>query len=505
MPGSERLHASSDVTRATRIAEALGALFIHTRVPVIALTRDGRLVAANKAALRQYGYSLEELLELRIHDIVDGPLASLDGDLATASSQHDTAFGRRPHRRKDGRVLWVVPSAGPIVVDGETYIVSVLEDVTALLAAETRALEDRQKAELLWEAASGRLTDGIALIGHDFRVLRVNAALPALMRRSEADLVGRPCTEVFTLSCVGRDPCPHRQALAEQRRLVYEIRGIASGHPIRVEILPAPPTNRHFALLHVAHDLTEERAIRSQLITADRLAAIGRLAAGVAHEVNNPAAFVSVNLGVLRDRFSSGKAGTADVLAILDESMAGMDRIREIVRDLKGFARERAHERVEVAQVVASALRMATHETRGRARVERALEAGLYVDARAGRLAQVLLNLIVNAAQAIPPGHASEHCISVRTYREDDKAKIEVSDTGPGIAPDDLPHIFEPFFTTRESSGGTGLGLWLAREIVEEEGGSIRFESPRDGGARFVVELPLAGPARPIEPVAAGS
>jgi signal transduction histidine kinase len=303
--------------------------------------------------------------------------------------------------------------------------------------------------------------------------------------------VGQRCRDVFPV-CGEMNPCPHQTVLTEQKRSVREIHGRISDRPLRIEIIPAPAAGPHFSLVHVAHDLSDERAIRSQLVTADRLATIGRLAAGVAHEVNNPAAFVMVNLGVLRERFASGTARPADTVAILTESLDGMDRIREILQDLKGFARERSRDKVDLSALVASALRMASHETRGRARVEKSLEPGLFAYVRGARIAQVVLNLVVNAAQAIPPGNPGENRIMVRAWREGDLAKIDVSDTGAGVPPELSALIFEPFFTTRESSGGTGLGLWLAREIVEEEGGTIRSLNPPEGGARFVIELHAA-------------
>ena len=127
------------IERAERVAKALGALFTETRLPVIAVTRAGSFVAANAAAVAQYGWSLVELVHMRIHDLLAEPLPNLDEDLGRAHAGDAAPLGRRPHRRRDGTVLWVVPTAGPIAVDGETLIVSVLKDVTALLEAEWRA------------------------------------------------------------------------------------------------------------------------------------------------------------------------------------------------------------------------------------------------------------------------------------------------------------------------------------------------------------------------------
>jgi PAS domain S-box-containing protein len=655
-----------ELRRAERITEALGMLFVETRVPVIIVDLEGRFRAANAAAIAQYGYALDELLTMRIHDL-QAHSRAIEGDLHRAAVGDPAPLDRRPHRRKDGSILWVVPTAGPVVVDGETLIASVLKDVTPLVDAEylardateanlrdqhlvldaavamlgERELEpalqvlarafaegvgrattvwlpdtegsrslrcvasydlvertteelqalrldlDREhfarlawetgagyvvdldattpgsienvvmkrvnesvvvspmmgrsgahgllyaatrdgddprrtlalattlgtfggmileavqleaRAQIMWQSASERMTDGIALLDGARRVVRVNSAERTLLALGEAEILGRRCDELFA-TCRGVERCPHVIALDEQRRVVQELRGLPSGKPLRNEVIPALANTSGIATIHVTHDLTEERAIRSQLVTTDRLASIGRLAAGVAHEINNPAAFVTVNLGVLRDRFLAGTARTQDVLAMLDESLNGMERIREIVRDLKGFAREKSVDLVDLGAVAQSAIRMAAHETRGRARVERVTEEGAVARVRGARIAQVVLNLVVNAAQAITAGNASENRIVVRTLRAGDKARIEVSDTGTGVDPELADRIFEPFFTTRERTGGTGLGLWLARGIVEEEGGTLSFHNEPGGGARFVVELPAAsadgGEARP--------
>jgi signal transduction histidine kinase len=354
-----------------------------------------------------------------------------------------------------------------------------------------------RRAEAMWEAASERLTDGIALLDRELRVVRMNSA-ETLLLGAGVHVLGKKCHEVFSI-CQGPRPCPHEVALTERLHLVRELPG--GDRPFRVEIIPASPNAAGIAVIHVAHDLSDERAMRTRLLTADRLATIGRLSAGVAHEINNPAAFVTVNLGVLRDRFLAGTATSADVLSMVDESLNGMERIREIVRDLKGFARERSRDVVDLSQIAVSAIRIAAHETRGRARVDRALEDGVLARARGARIAQCVLNLLVNAAQAMPPesshevGRADartggERRIEVKTYKAGDRARLEVTDNGPGV-PDPLKRrVFEPFFTTREAAGGTGLGLWLARGIVEEEDGTLTLEDAPEGGARFIVDLP---------------
>jgi PAS domain S-box-containing protein len=464
--------------RSRRIAEELGALFQGASVPIIVLHPDGSFAAANDFALRQYGYSLDELLSLKIHDLIIDE-RDVDQDLLLAA--RGEPLERRRHRRKDGSILSVLPAPSRMKIDGELYFISVQIDVTAVALLETRAAD-------LWRAASERLADGIAIMDADYRVLRVNSALLTMLAAEEADIVGKPCSLVFP-TCDTENPCLHRVAASQGQRLVRELRSTRTGRPLRIDIIPSPSDTAHFAFIHVVHDQTEERAVRSELISADRLATIGRLAAGVAHEVNNPAALVTVNLGVLRDRFAAGAAQPADVLSMLDESLDGMGRIRDIVRDLKGFARERSKERVDVSELATSAVRMAAHATRGHARVEKSLSGDVWATVRRARIAQVVLNLIINSVQAIPPGQQGDHRIVVRTFNDGGRACIEVSDTGPGVPPELAERIFEPFFTTRESSGGTGLGLWLAREIVEEEGGTIELCRGPLAGATFLVSL----------------
>jgi two-component system, NtrC family, sensor kinase len=485
--GGEIVRGSEGRIHAQRLGAELGALFQGARVPVIVLYADGSFAAANDLAIAQYGYTLDELLTLRIHDLIIDD-RDVDRDLRMVARSEQTPLDRRRHRKKDGGVVWVVPAASQMTILGEPYIVSVLLDVTAEAALESRAKKDEQRAEDLWRAASERLTDGIAIMDAEYRILRVNSALLAQLGAAEADVVGKPCSEVFP-SCSREQPCHHRVAVLEQRRIVREFRSSRTGRPLRLDLIPSPRGAAHFAVIHVAHDQTEERAIRSELISADRLATIGRLAAGVAHEVNNPAALVTVNLGVLRKRFAAGVAQPADVLSMLDESLEGMGRIRDIVYDLKGFARERPKEKLDMGELATSAVRMAAHATRGHALVEKSLEGDVWASARRARIAQVVLNLLINSVEAIPPGHQGDHRIVVRTFRDGDRACIEVSDTGPGIPPELAERIFEPFFTTRESSGGTGLGLWLAREIVEEEGGTIVLRKGALPGATFLVSL----------------
>jgi len=475
------------VARAVELRRALGPFFERARVPVIVVEREGRMASANDAALAQYGYALGEIVELHIDDLVAVPRSELPHDLELAYRGEHQPLPRRPHRRKDGSLLWVVPAAGPQTVDGETYIVSVLQDVTALVGAEERAIFEQSRGEVLWEGAVEQLGSAVALFDSERKLVRMNRLFVQWMRPAVEPLLGQRCDELFRYLCA-KQPCPHARAMLEQRRVVVEIES-PRGRPFRVEVFPAPPNATGVATVHMGHDLTEQRLLRSRLVAADRLASLGRVAAGVAHEVNNPAAFVMLALPLARDRVVEGRS--AEAIGFIEEAIGATAQIAEVMRDLGGVARDRPRAVVDLAALVESTLRIASYEAETRARVERVCEAGVTAEVRPTRIAQVLLNLVMNAAQALPEGQAEHHRIEVRTRRAGERALIEVADTGPGVPESIAARIFEPFFTTRSGLGGTGLGLWLSRSIVEEEGGTLTHRNRPEGGALFTVSLPL--------------
>jgi signal transduction histidine kinase len=257
--------------------------------------------------------------------------------------------------------------------------------------------------------------------------------------------------------------------------------------------------------------LEELRRTQEQLVVADRRVSIGRLAAGVGHEINNPLAYVSGNLEWLGEEidrqlralrsstFDPAAAATAlqEASGVIRESLDGTDRVRRIVQQLRTFSRAGDEERrvpMHVTQALEVAIDMGRHETKHHARTVRSYGPAPVVRANAVQLAQVFLNLIVNAAQAIRSGapDANEIRITVSTDAEG-WAAVEVADTGVGIPPEVLPRLFEPFYTTKAPGVGTGLGLSVSRGIVRGLGGEILVRSVVDAGSAFTVRLPPCG------------
>ncbi|AUX21129.1 histidine kinase [Sorangium cellulosum] len=269
---------------------------------------------------------------------------------------------------------------------------------------------------------------------------------------------------------------------------------------------------------------------QARLVLAGRMASVGTLAAGVAHEINNPLAFVITNvdaairrIGALERRSGASRGGPwgrsrgdgrgpsgelSEVLSLLEDAREGAERVRIIVRDLHTFSRAEADRRgpVEIRRVLDSCVHMAMNELRHRARVVRSFQDVPPVEANEQRLAQVFLNLIVNAAQAIPEGLAEQNEIALST-RHDPAGwvVVEVRDTGTGIAPESLGRIFEPFYTSKGEGEGLGLGLAICHAIVTALGGRIEVESRPGEGSVFRVALPAASADDERAPPAPGA
>jgi PAS domain S-box-containing protein len=257
----------------------------------------------------------------------------------------------------------------------------------------------------------------------------------------------------------------------------------AAGKPVRI--------------LGAVMDLSEREEMSARLAQADRMASVGTLAAGVAHEINNPLAYVIANLDYAHQEIEAAVAAQqppegSELPRALREARDGAERVRLIVRDLKTFSRpdDARMERVDVGRAIDSAVTLAWNEIRHRARLVKDYTPVPEVWANEARLSQVFLNLLINAAHAIPEGAADRHEIRVST-RRDARGRVvaAVQDTGAGIPEEIRPRVLEPFFTTKAMGEGTGLGLSICHGIVSSLGGELLFDSEVGKGTVFRVVL----------------
>jgi signal transduction histidine kinase/CheY-like chemotaxis protein len=262
------------------------------------------------------------------------------------------------------------------------------------------------------------------------------------------------------------------------------------------------------AIIELGHDIGDAQSRNARAATTDRLASVGTLAAGVAHEINNPLTYVLANLDYIREQLEVHRSklplpAFTELDDLAAEAKAGAERVARTVRSLRVFSRidEDRRAPLDMLQVVESALALASNEIRHRARVLKVYRPVPLVLADEARITQVFFSLLINAAQAIPDGHADENQIDVRTWTDDGRAIVEIRDSGGGIRPEHLSRIFDPFFTTKPQGVGSGLGLAISHGTVESLGGDIVVESTVGLGATFRVILPGAASST-LEPPA---
>ncbi|HKO92233.1 MAG TPA: ATP-binding protein, partial [Polyangiaceae bacterium] len=370
-----------------------------------------------------------------------------------------------------------------------------------LEAAEREATEQRgvvREQAARWRALVENAPDVVLNLGHGGEILFINRAPSG--HRSE-EIAGKSWHDFAAPD--------HRETRIQTLKAVF-----ATGRPATIETAsPGPDGTSYWVESHlgpiftghevsavavIERDVTLKKQTEAQLIVSDRMASVGTLAAGIAHEINNPLASVMANLDLaVRDaaELVEDAGYTTELMDELNDAREAAERVRRIVKDLKIFSRvdDDARGPVDVERVLESTLRMAWNEIRHRARLIKDYHKTPLVEANESRLGQVFLNLLVNAAQAIEEGDADRNEIRVKTQVDaQGNVVVSISDTGSGI-PDSLrARLFTPFVTTKPAGVGTGLGLSICHRIVSSLGGQIKVDSEEGKGSEFRVILPQA-------------
>ncbi|MCK6532560.1 MAG: ATP-binding protein [Polyangiaceae bacterium] len=421
------------------------------------------------------GERLWDLLRIAAKD--EKTLAAKLAQAARGSTVTTAPITQHDHRGRV-QVVWTI---APFGHDGG--VIAVLRDVTSEQAARAALIRSEKNSRALIES----LPDAIAVLQGD-QILYINAALSNLLELSAEDsLSGLRAGRLVhhadrqRLQAIREGGTPAELRLSSRHRsITAEVACV----PIEFDGAPAQAL--------IARDVTDRNELTARMMELDRMVAVGTLAAGVGHEINNPLAYLTANLEELE--LSLGK-GPAEPKVLVDEALQGARRIRDIVQAISGFSRA-APERhaTSLRDAVQSATTMAGNEIRHRARLSIDHQQDFYVSANEAELGQVLLNLLVNACHAVHEGGPEKNEIRVRTYSENGRAVCEVSDTGSGIPANVLPRIFDPFFTTKPVGQGTGLGLSICRQTVRSLGGDIEVESELGVGTTFRVLLPAVEP-----------
>ncbi|MBB4197156.1 PAS domain-containing sensor histidine kinase [Rhodoblastus sphagnicola] len=397
------------------------------------------------------------------------------------------------------------------------------------LEAKNAELEEAQR---FISSVIASVSDILAVCDAEGKIIQANPAFVRLLGRAEAGLIGSPLLDVLVEAdraaargflCGGgrAGDCELRFATAggpsDVMAINFSNRFDQSGRCVGAVLTGRPigELRRAYQALRTAHlDLQQAQ---KKLIEQEKMASLGRLVAGVAHELNNPISFVYGNVHVLeryRKNLSNYFAEAQkledvdaaalrakyridpildDLAPLIDGTLEGAQRISEIVKNLRRLSFNRVHEaqRIDVARIVAVAAQWAARSKKHQARIAIDVEDGLALWGNEGQIHQIVVNLIDNALDAVRG--QTDACVSVRARAVNGEVEIVVEDNGGGIAESAFDKMFEPFFTTKTVGEGTGLGLWISYSIAREHGGAISAANRPGGGAVFTLRLPVGG------------
>ncbi|HEY7681441.1 MAG TPA: ATP-binding protein, partial [Gemmatimonadales bacterium] len=372
----------------------------------------------------------------------------------------------------------------------DLWLLSTVATHVAVVMANSRLFEMVRQAKEEWETAFNALTEGIAVLDGSGRISRGNEALARLLQLPAAALLGRP----FWSTLIGELDGEDRLIGAARRGEATVPLTIPSGTINRLLRLTAAPLGDpapEAAVVVLVEDVTEQRALEAQLIQSEKLAAVGQLVSGVAHELNNPLTSIAGLSEFLQERrLPEAERGH---LRVIHEQA---ERAGRIVRNLLTFARKGTPGAgpVDLNDILARTALLVAYELhlRGIELVEERTETPLPVRGNRDELQQVVLNLVNNAVHAIRglPDTAQRR-VTLVSAKEHGRAVVRVRDSGPGVPAELVSQLFTPFFTTKDPGEGTGLGLSLSYRIIEDHGGRLGYQAGSPGGAEFWFSLPL--------------
>jgi len=483
----------SDITERKRQEQALADELTRRRLlidqsldGIVVLDVDAGVVEANPRFAEMLGYTLEEVRQLHTWDWDKSfPPEKI---LEMGRNADDNGFHlETKHTRKDGCIIDVDISVNAAMCAGQKLIFCVCRDVT-----ERKKMEEALKvAAEEWSRTFDSISDAVSIHDRDFRILRANKAFADLFRKSLNEIIGIHCYELHK----GKKPrsgCPHQHTLTTGKPAAAEFYESHLGKYLLESTSPIFNDQREaFGTVHITRDITEQKRQNERLMMTDRLASLGELAAGTAHELNNPLTSIIGFSQLLMEREVPD-----DIREDLKLINTEAQRAANVTKNLLTFARKQApvKQRSHMNSIIEDVLKLRAYEHKANSiLVERQFDPDLpEVMVDYFQMQQLFLNIIINAEYFMVKAH-NKGMLTIATKKHDDTVVISFADDGPGIPPENLRRIFDPFFTTKEAGKGTGLGLSICHGIVTEHGGQIYAVNQPDRGATIVVELPING------------
>jgi PAS domain S-box-containing protein len=452
------------------------------------MSKKGETIYANQAILDMFGYvSIKELRSIPIKERYT-PESYVEYQLREEKRQ---CGGSLPYSyevgiiRKNREIRHVQLFCKEVVWNGENQFQVLYQDIT-----ERRKMEDHIKhAAEEWRITFDSIPDLVSIIDRNFKLVRVNQAFANVLGLKPKDLIGSFCYETQ----LGRnDPCQNCYLQDVVRTKVPRITEISEPDQRIFEVGVSPMFDKNGEVefcIRVARDITQQKKMREQLMLSDRLASIGELAAGIAHELNNPlTSVVGFSQLILEGEISPE---IKDDLTVVNNEA---QRASKIVKNLLTFARKHSpvKQSGQINDCITEVLTLRAYEHKCQnikviSRLDAELPRAMF---DYFQMQQVLINLIINAEFFMVKAHNGGN-LTITTEKADGIIRACVSDDGPGITQEDLKHLFSPFFTTKEVGKGTGLGLSICHGIISEHGGKIFARSETGKGATFIIELPV--------------
>jgi PAS domain S-box-containing protein len=388
--------------------------------------------------------------------------------------------------RKDGSVRQLQAIRKEVLWGGEQRYQILYQDITDRKQAEQKLKQASQE----WRTTFDSITDLISIHDNDNRIVRVNKALADMLKTTPKELVGKFCNEVMHCTTELPANCPHLQTVITNKPAVMESYNPVLGVHFQESTSPIfNEKGENIGSVLVARDVTKQKRMEEQLIMTDRLASIGELSSGIAHELNNPLTSV-IGFSQLLMEGDVPDNIKEDLGTVYSEAQ----RAAVIVKNLLTFARKHVPVKSlsQVNAVIEDVLRLRAYEQKvNNIEIENHLDPSLpEIMIDHFQMQQVFLNIMVNAEFAMLEAHHRGK-LNITTEKSDVVIKVIFTDDGPGIAKENLKRIFDPFFTTKEVGKGTGLGLSICHGIITEHGGQIYARSENGQGATFTIELPL--------------
>lgn len=362
------------------------------------------------------------------------------------------------------------------------------------LALRAKKLEELvaiiSRGKYMWESTFDAITAPVQIVSRDYDVARANLMFAKVAGKDITAVIGKKCYDVFAGRTSPCGACPLSHALDHGEQTSSDIMNLINQREFVANAYPLGSGAPDSTVIHY-HDITEEKRLNREVIQQEKMVAIGMLAGGVAHEINNPLGGILAFAQLMK----RDAKGNATLLADLDEIERAAIRCKKIVADLLEFSRvskDRERQLVDLNTIIEKIFPFIQGEIRS-LNVELVFDGAANLPQVVGipdRLQQVFLNLMTNACHAMPKGGR----LSVKTLRGKNGKTVEVKvrDTGGGISKEIRDKVFDPFFTTKDPGKGTGLGLSISYRIVKEHGGEIMFGDTKGGGTEFTVELPAA-------------